>query len=227
MKNVGKKAPYYAQVKQSARSVSVGPEVVETKAEPKKKAFKRTELDEDMYLQPEEIRALFSVIESRKDRAILRIVYHHGLRAHEVGLLQMSDYRDRDGLLYIRRGKGSISREHRLIPEEAKALRNYIKFDRGTAPGPMFPSRQGCAGMSRITVWRMVKRYCEEAAIRIEKAHPHALKHSCGTHLAERGNAPDAIQDWLGHRDSKSTDIYMHFSKKRRDESVEKNQDWV
>src|ERR1035437_2582843 len=89
---------------------------IEAVAAPKRKKYKRTELEESMYLQPEEIRALFDCIESRRDRAIFRITYHHGLRAHEVGLLQMSNYRDRDGLLYIHRGKGSISREHRLIP---------------------------------------------------------------------------------------------------------------
>src|SRR5580704_7855699 len=99
----------------------------EAVAAPKRKKYKRTELDEDMYLQPEEIRALFDCIESRRDRAIFRVVYHHGLRAHEVGLPDMNNYRDRDGLLYIRRGKGSISREHRLIPEEIRAIRAYIK----------------------------------------------------------------------------------------------------
>ena len=193
---------------------------------PKRKTYKQTELEESMYLQPEEIRALFDCIESRRDRAIFRVTYHHGLRAHEVGLLQMSDYRDRDGLLYIRRGKGSISREHRLIPEELKALRGYIKFDRGTMPGPLFPSRQGRRGISRYRLHQLMREYCAAADIRTEKAHMHALKHSCGTHLAERGNSPDEIQDWLGHRDSASTDIYMHFSKRRRDESVEKNSDW-
>src|SRR5665213_2174463 len=103
-------------------------------AAPKRKKYKRTELEENIYLQPEEIRALFDCIESRRDRAIFRVVYHHGLRAHEVGLL------------YIRRGKGSISREHRLIPEEIRAIRAYLKFDRGTMPGPLFPSRQGRLG---------------------------------------------------------------------------------
>ena len=196
-------------------------------AAPKRKSDKHTELEESMYLQPEEIRALFDCIESRRDRAIFRVTYHHGLRAHEVGLLEMSNYRDRDGLLYIRRGKGSISREHRLIPEELKAIRGYIKFERGTMPGPLFPSRQGRKGISRFRLDQLMKEYCEAAGIPREKAHMHALKHSCGTHLAERGNPPDAIQDWLGHRDSASTDIYMHFSKRRRDESVERNSDWI
>ena len=215
MNNIGDETRFQAPVPDTA--------VV---AAPKRKKYKRTELEENMYLQPEEIRALFDCIESRRDRAIFRVVYHHGLRAHEVGLLEMSSYRDRDGLLYIRRGKGSISREHRLIPEELKAIRAYLKFERGTRPGPLFPSRQGRLGISRFRLDQLMKGYCDAAGIPKEKAHMHALKHSCGTHLAERGNAPDAIQDWLGHRDSASTDIYMHFSRRRRDESVEKNSDW-
>jgi integrase len=241
MKNIGKNARFRPPIQLSVESVTLAAET----PKPKKKAFKRTELEENMYLQPEETRAFFDVVESRRDRAIFRILYHYGLRAHEIGVLQMSDYRDRDGMLYIRRGKGSVSREHRLIPEAVKALRGYIKYDRGTMPGPLFPSRKnrtprtaisvqevelaarrGRLGISRFMIFRLMKRYCEAAGIPAEKAHPHAWKHTCGTTMADRGNDTDAIQDWLGHRDSKSTDIYKHFSRSRRDESVEKNRDW-
>jgi type 1 fimbriae regulatory protein FimB len=178
-----------------------------------------------MYLQPDEIAALFRVISAKRDRAIFRLVYHRGLRAHEVGLIQYADFRDRDGVLYVRRGKGSISREHSLIREELLALRAWIK-ERGTMPGAMFPSRQSTRGITRTRLDQIMKAYCRAAGIRREKAHMHALKHSCGTHLRERGNGADAIQDWLGHRDSKSTDIYMHFTARRRAESLEKNRDW-
>ncbi len=214
MKNIGKKQPFTPPVGQSPQTV-----------QPKPKSLKRNDLDDSMYLQPEEIAALFRVITDKRDRAIFRLVYHRGLRAHEVGLLQLADFRDRDGVLYVRRGKGSISREHSLIREELLALRAYLK-DRGTVPGPLFPSRQGLRGITRTRLDQMMKRYSKAAGIRAEKAHMHALKHSCGTHLRERGNSADAIQDWLGHRDSKSTDIYMHFSRKRREESLEKNRDW-
>jgi type 1 fimbriae regulatory protein FimB len=218
MKNIGRKGPVSPPVGQS-------PQSVQPDAATKKKAFKRAELDDSMYLTPEEIAALFRVVASKRDRAIFRLAYHRGLRAHEVGLLQLSDYRDRDGVLYVRRGKGSISRDHRLIREELLAVRAWIK-ERGTMPGPMFPSRQGRHGITRTRLDQLMKGYCRAAGIRAEKAHMHALKHSCGTHLRERGNEADAIQDWLGHRDSKSTDIYMHFSRRRREEALEKNQDW-
>ena len=88
-----------------------------------------------MYLETSEIERLFKAIgEHKRDRAIFRLVYHRGLRAHEPGTLQLSDFRERDGVLFVRRGKGSISREHSLIPVELVALRAWIK-ERGTMPG--------------------------------------------------------------------------------------------
>lgn len=191
------------------------------------------------YLEIEEIKRLFSVIESKRDRAIFRVAYHRGLRAHEVGLLQRSDFRERDGILKVRRGKGSISREHTLCDEELRALRAWLK-ERGTFPGPLFPSRQRKRtapvkrsdseplqmGITRIRLDQLMKGYCAIAGIERSKAHMHSLKHSCGTHLAERGATAAEIQDWLGHRDSGSTDIYMHFSRRRRAAVVDRHRDW-
>jgi integrase len=172
--------------------------------------------------------ALFDVIRTPRDRAIFRLVYHRGLRSSEPGLLQLSDWNERDGLLHVRRGKNSISRDHRLVAVEAQALRAWIRI-RGREPGPLFPSRQrraGGFGIHRNQLDRLFRRYCADAGIRPEKAHMHALKHSCGTHLAERGNSADEIQDWLGHRAAKSTQVYMHFSDRRRAAAWERNRDW-
>jgi len=201
----------------------------ETEAAPPKRRAKRrakgTALEEFDYLEQHEAEALLRAIKSKRDKAIFTLVYQHGLRAHEVGLLQLADYRARDGYLYIRRGKGSISRHYALTRRELVALKAWLKV-RGSQPGPLFPSRQGGRGVGRKRLDELVKRYAAAAGICREKAHMHALKHSCGTHLAERGETLEAIQDWLGHRSIKSTAIYMHFSRRRRDEAVERNRDW-
>ncbi len=204
-----------------SRSVPQSAETVDLK--PKKKSRR---LDDCKYLEYNEIQALFRVIKSKRDRAIFRLAYHRGLRAHEVGLLEMSHFRDRDGILYVYRGKGSISREHSLTDEELRCLRAYIRDERGTHPGVLFCSRQGHEGISRFRLDQLMKGYCKLAGIPAEKAHMHALKHSCGTHLAERGLSADEIQDWLGHRDMGSTAVYMHFSRSRRSAIAEKHRDW-
>jgi integrase len=214
LKNIGKKGLKGARV---PRSLENG----ELKRRPRD-----GRLDESMYLEEKEIVAFFAAIGSKRDRAIFRLVYHRGLRAHEVGLINFGDFRDRDGVLYVRRGKGSISREHSLTDNELKALRSYIRDERGKEPGPMFPSRQGRKGISRYRLDDLMKLYCQAAGIRSEKAHMHALKHSCGTHLSDRGATGQEIQDWLGHRDSASSDIYTHFSPTRRKASVAKHRDW-
>jgi integrase len=77
---------------------------------------------DSQYLTPAEINALFAAIKTPRERAVFRIVYHRGLRAHEPGLLQLSDWNERDGLLFIRRGKNSISRDYRLTAIERKRL---------------------------------------------------------------------------------------------------------
>lgn len=211
---MGKKGPVLARVEQSPETVKLD----------RRRSTKREE--ELKYLEMQEIKRLFAVIKNKRDRAIFRVSYHRGLRAHEVGLLQMADFHDRDGVLFVRRGKGSISRQHSLCDEELRCLRAWVK-SRGTQPGPLFPSRQGRKGITRVRLDQLMKVYCRLAGIPGDKAHMHALKHSCGTHLAERGESAAAIQHWLGHRDPKSTEIYLHYSARRRDELVERHRDWI
>ena len=46
------------------------------------------------------------------------------------------------------------------------------------------------------------------------KVTPHSLRHSFATHLMEQGIERQYIQALLGHRDPKSTEIYLHVSNK-------------
>ena len=196
-------------------------------SKPKKR---REQRDRDSkYLEAEELDALFSVIKKPRDRAIFRVVYHRGLRASEVGILQLSDFNQRIGKLFVHRLKGSDSASQKLLPVELTALRAWVK-ERGPRPGPLFPSQMGARigklGIHRNRLDQLMKTYCALAGIREAKAHMHALKHSCGTHLAEMGETAHFIQDHLGHINSQSTDVYMHFTPRMRDEGYERLKNW-
>lgn len=176
------------------------------------------------YLSPEEIDSLFSVITSVRDRAIFRLVYHRGLRASEVGKLSLADHRPAAGRLFVRRLKGSNSGEFLLTDAERAALRAWIR-ERGTAAGPLFPSRNHRA-ISRFQLDKLMKGYCRAAGIAPEKSHMHALKHSCGTHLSAREPDIVAIQDHLGHANIQNTMVYVRIASKRRDEFAGRLKDW-
>ena len=71
-----------------------------------------------------------------------------------------------------------------------------------------------------------MKKYCAAAGIGPEKAHMHALKHSCGTHLVDLGEDVLMIQDHLGHRNIQNTMIYLRVSNKARTAADERLRDW-
>jgi integrase len=175
------------------------------------------------YLKEEEIEALFRAITSKRDTAMFRLAYHRGLRASEIGMLQMGDYRKDAGRLYVRRLKGSRAGEYRLTAVEQSSLRAWIR-ERGPAPGPLFPSRNH-RPISRYMLDDLMKRYCAAAGIPRERAHMHALKHSCGTHLAGELDV-QLVQDHLGHADIRSTMVYVQITNRARDAVAERLKDW-
>ena len=73
------------------------------------------------FLTEDEIGRLFSVISAVRDRAMFQIAYRAGLRASEIGILQLRDYDPKAAKIFVHRLKGSNSGEHHLVREEARA----------------------------------------------------------------------------------------------------------
>ncbi len=163
---------------------------------------------------------LMKAITSKRDRALFSVAYHHGLRASEVGRLQLSDLRLDAGRIYVTRLKGSHSGEFRVLDGELLLLRAWIR-ERGRAPGPLFPSRNR-RGIGRMQLHDLMVRYATAAGIPRDKRHFHVLKHSCGTHLLTITGDITQVQDWLGHVNIQSTLVYSKVTNKRRDELAER-----
>lgn len=189
-----------------------------------RKRVKRKRDEGVHYLTDEEFAALFTVIKDVRDKALFRVIAHRGLRASEPGLLQLHDWHAETERLTCRRKKGSVTAPFRVTAVEANALRAWIR-KRGSAPGPLFPSRKH-GPISRDRVHELMQKYCRLAGIPPEKAHPHALKHTCGTQVLERTGDITVVQDHLGHKDIKSTMVYSKVVNPTRERAAEKLRDW-
>ena len=177
-----------------------------------------------------EIRALLAACyRSPRDYAIFRIGYHHGLRASEIGMLEMSDWspgaRMENDRLSVHRLKNGISAESRMVPAAAEALRRWVK-KRGSAPGPIFLSRNN-KPISRQRLDYLARFYGAKAGIPEDKRHFHALRHTCATSLLSEMELDIVqVQSHLGHKNIQNTMIYAQLTEAAGDKRFDKLRKW-
>ena len=100
----------------------------------------------------------------------------------------------------------------------ADAIATYLASGRPALVKPrtgsqLFLNHHGAA-LSRVTLWKLVKKYAARAGI-TKNVKPHGLRHSFATHLLTGGADLRAIQEMLGHASISTTQIYTAVETRR------------
>ena len=173
------------------------------------------------FLTLQETTRLFHRLASyRREKAIFLLAYRHGLRASEVGMLRIEDIDFKTLRIMIHRLKGSHSGEHPLQPDEAKAIKGYLRERGGDSP-ILFTSNRGDPIARRTLDWLM-KKHGGAIELPEAKQHFHCLKHSIATHLLDVGADLRFVQDWLGHSNIQNTVIYTYLTARNREAGARK-----
>lgn len=168
---------------------------------------------EMQFLTRGELKALLDRLKmkSPRDYAMVLLAYRHGMRASEVCNITMQNLDLEAGNIRCQRGKGSISNWQQLASDEIKAVKTWLRKRPKVDTDCLFVSNRGTP-MSRCQFFRLFKDYAHAVGIPEEKQHPHVLKHSLGTHLANAGMPVQVIQARLGHRNIQNTMVYLQVS---------------
>lgn len=159
-----------------------------------------------------EISAILDATPSLKHKAMIATMYSGGLRVSEVTHLHYDDISRTNKTIHIRDGKSRSDRYTLLADRTLEILTEYW-FQCGRPKGILFPSSWTGDYLTKDSV---IQFFCESAKRAGIQKHvsTHCLRHSFASHLFESGCDVKYIQALLGHRDPKSTEVYLHVSNK-------------
>ena len=169
-----------------------------------------TEAEMEKLLEQPSPHTIFGI----RDRAILEMLYATGLRVSELVNLTVADVNLETGFVRCI-GKGDRERIVPLGRKAIEALQHYIttarpELDKGYSEHALFLNCRG-RRLSRIAIFRMIKRYARIAGIR-KLTNPHTIRHTFATHLLRGGADLRSIQELLGHVNIATTQVYTHLT---------------
>ena len=160
-------------------------------------------------LSKEEVKRILDALVNEKHRVMLSLIYACGLRRSELIELVSGDMERDRKLLRIRQSKGF---KDRVVPLSEKVIQmidlyiTHYKPERYLFEGQYPGSRYSASSLDKVFK-ESYKRAGLKGGVTL-----HGLRHSYATHLLESGTDLRYIQELLGHKSSRTTEIYTHVT---------------
>ena len=144
-----------------------------------------------------------------RNQALMQLLYNTGMRISEALNLNQKDLQCDRFMTVV--GKGQKTRQVPIIDSVKELLVNYLKVQpfANNSDAPLFYGEKGK---------RMQPALAQKALRDFRRAHglpesltPHALRHSCATHLMQSSHDLRGIQELLGHASLSSTQVYTQI----------------
>ncbi|CAN7761237.1 tyrosine-type recombinase/integrase [Cupriavidus necator] len=165
-----------------------------------------------------------ATLKGLRDRAIVAVLLHHGLRRAELCALRVQDMQPRRGIAHLRvHGKGGKIRHLPLHPAAADRIHAYLeRAGHGASPAaPLFQALRGARrpdrGLSGDGVRRIVASHAIAARIEVLGLGVHGLRATAATNALEHGADIAQVQDWLGHASVATTRKYDRRGRRPED----------
>src|SRR5882762_4210275 len=152
-------------------------------------------------LKPQERTKLLAAITDPRDLAIVVLGLRHGFRSSEIADLKMSDIDLDNGLIRVRRGKGSETNDH-TIEDGLEALNERTELLNALAARPaqsayVFVSQKG-GKLHRSQIFRIFQQAAMKAGLPRQKRHYHCAKHTGAFSMLKSGASVAEVQRYFG-----------------------------
>ena len=149
---------------------------------------------------------------------MLQVFLQTGIRVSELANLTLADVDLTKPAITVR-GKGNAERAIELEKRGVQALKNYLAVRPESLADILFLNYKG-EPISERGIRKLVVKYRKNAGI-TKRASCHSLRHTFATYKAEKGVSPFQLQQWLGHANLNTTQIYVHLGKQNAKKIME------
>ena len=202
------------------------------------KHYKRLEKNEPVFFSKDDVKKIFesagivekksreNILRAKRNRAIVSLLYHTGIRGAELVNLKKHDIREKEKgyILLVRMGKGKKSRRVPLFFEAKECIDEYLKMRKDNEEW-LFLSRNGKKLSVGSLEW-IIHNIYEKAGI--DKKYPeerlgtHSLRRAFATHLYQDGYDIYDLSKLLGHSSITTTQRYIGADEERAFENFAK-----
>ena len=143
-----------------------------------------------------------------RDVAMIELIYSCALRVSELVGLDTNELDLNEGFVKVM-GKGAKMRFIPVGKSAISAVNNYLAIKPQSDNGALFTNRHQ-KRISVRTVQSMIKKRANSVGIKVD-VHPHMLRHAAATHFLQSSHDLRSVQEYLGHKSIKSTQVYTHL----------------
>ena len=139
---------------------------------------------------------------------MIELLYSCALRVSELVGINLEDIDMNEGFVKVM-GKGGKARFSPMGQTTIEVLKRYVKQRPNCNTDALFINQKNLR-ISTRTVQNIVKNRALEVGVSIN-VHPHMLRHAAATHFLQSSHDLRTVQEFLGHKSIKSTQVYTHL----------------
>ena len=186
------------------------------------------ENDNIVFFTASQIKTLTDGIDNPFHKLVILLLYETGARIEEARTLKFSDIDTGNGRVKVltlkQRKKNKIYRYLKISDKLLSLILNHRVTAKLADDDFILSQRQDRPAITRKGISLMLKSYVLKllGQSNLDKAHPHALRHTRAVHLLDSGMNIMLLKNFLGHANIVNTLIYLKYSNKDMAEAIDR-----
>lgn len=172
--------------------------------------LKDVDVENTKMISAQEFNKVYEIAFKTRDRLILDLMYHGGLRLSELCFIKKLDFEiENKAIRFIRKGG---SRHLLYINKSELIFKNFLFIiAQDNSPSEyLFHNNQG-EPYNPKTIYNQIMKLLKKANVRSEIT-PHSFRKACATNLYIKSKDLLLVRDYLNHADAKVTQTYIELN---------------